>query len=416
MDWIGVYAAGRCGGSTGTTCPSGSNWWARINTASPNSVTAGTLSMTIPASALTTPPTTYYGYFLINDLYNIATISNGFSVQSSCTTGTPTIPVLTASATTVTAGGFFKISWSNVSTTDLDDRLMFTASGAPSSTNFLSDCWQYTYGDQALLGQHPAATGSVSIKAPATPGTYNVYYCFNNGFNCPSSLSITVTAPTVTCRAAGNTASNIKHIITIISENHSFDSYFGKYCTAAFGSNPTCNNGRACCEAYKPVSGLSPVLLNDAQNIAFDPCHSQACELCEMNGGLMDSFTVTGAGKSCSNAGANNKNFAVADGSVGSANQYWGWAQNYAMSDRFFQSAPGASSQGEMYFARGAYVFTDNSFAPATSTGRGSTCSGSNCIFYNDPTIGDLLQTCQVPFKFYHVGWPTSDDPTDDAF
>ncbi|KAJ3032048.1 UNVERIFIED_CONTAM: hypothetical protein HDU68_008081, partial [Siphonaria sp. JEL0065] len=67
------------------------------------------------------------------------------------------------------------------------------------------------------------------------------------------------------------------------------------------------------------------------------------------------------------------------------------------MSDRFFQSAPGVSSQGEMYFVRGAYVFTDNSFAPATSRGRGP-------------------HTCQVPFKFYHVGWPTSDDPTDDAF
>ncbi|ORY37063.1 hypothetical protein BCR33DRAFT_469347 [Rhizoclosmatium globosum] len=58
----------------------------------------------------------------------------------------------------------------------------------------------------------------------------------------------------------------------------------------------------------------------------------------------MDSYTVTGANVTgC--PGANNQNFAMADGTKGSADQYWGWAKNYAMSDRFYQSAPGASSQ-----------------------------------------------------------------------
>ncbi|KAI8622261.1 phosphoesterase [Chytriomyces sp. MP71] len=127
-----------------------------------------------------------------------------------------------------------------------------------------------------------------------------------------------------------------------------------------------------------------------------------------MNGGRMDKYTQ-GCGSS------DKRNYAMADGSVGSASQYWGWASHYAMSDRFFQSAPGASSQGEMFFARGAFVFKDNSFYPATSVGLGKTCPG-NCMTYDDPTIGDLLLQCNVPFKFYHVGWPNSNDPTDDAF
>ncbi|KAJ3295772.1 hypothetical protein HDU79_008468 [Rhizoclosmatium sp. JEL0117] len=416
MDWIGIYAAGRCGNGIGKTCPSGSNFWQRLNEASPNSATAGTLSVTIPANALTSPPTTYFGYYLINDLYNIAAVSNAFTVQSDCSGGGPTTPTLSASTTTVVAGGFLTISWTGVSTSDIDDRLMFTASGVPTASNFYADSWQYTYGDNIQKGLHPPASGSVSIKAPATPGTYNVYYCFNNGFNCPASLTITVTAPKVTCRAAGNTASNIKHIITIISENHSFDSYFGRYCQAPYGSNPSCNTGPQCCESYKPVPGLQPTKLDDTQNGNFDPCHSTECEVCEINGGLMDSYTVTGANVTgC--PGANNQNFAMADGTKGSADQYWGWAKNYAMSDRFYQSAPGASSQGEMYFARGAFVFKDNNDYPANSKALGllKACT-SNCASFQDPTIGDLLQGCNVDMKFYHVGFQSTFDPTDDAF
>ncbi|KAJ3237132.1 hypothetical protein HDU78_004262 [Chytriomyces hyalinus] len=401
MDWIGIYASGRC---TSTTCPSGSDFWERIQTSAPNSATSGTTQLKVPSSALSK---TFNAYFLINDLYNIAAVSSSFTVQSSCSP--PLIPNLSASTNSIVAGGFLTLSWSNVATTDADDWITFTSSGVPSSSNFMEDSWQYTYGDTIKTGAHPPSTGSVSIKAPATPGTFKAFYCFNGGYNCPSSVTITVTAPKVTCRPSGETASKIKHIITIISENHSFDSYFGRYCQAPFGSNPTCNQGRACCEKASTVSGVTPVLLNDASNGAFDPCHSYDCEICEINGGLMDKFTSGGC------PGSNVKNFAMADGSPGSADQYWGWAANYAMSDRFYQSMPGASSQGEMYFARGAFVFLDNSFAPSTSTGLGGTCS-SRCKSYNDPTIGDLLQTCNVPFKWYHFGWPSSYDPTDDPF
>ncbi|ORY37048.1 hypothetical protein BCR33DRAFT_469003 [Rhizoclosmatium globosum] len=116
-------------------------------------------------------------------------------------------------------------------------------------------------------------------------------------------------------------------------------------------------------------------------------------------------------------SGANNQNFAMADGTKGSADQYWGWAKNYAMSDRFYQSAPGASSQGEMYFARGAFVFKDNNDYPANSQALGTAkaCT-SNCASFQDPTIGDLLQGCNVDMKFYHVGFQSTFDPTDDAF
>jgi len=76
------------------------------------------------------------------------------------------------------------------------------------------------------------------------------------------------------------TASNVKHVLVIVQENHSFDNYFGRYCTAPTGSNPTCTIGPACCEAAPttdPGTGAAPLVQDDAANAAWDPDHSQAC-------------------------------------------------------------------------------------------------------------------------------------------
>src|SRR5262249_36054086 len=119
-------------------------------------------------------------------------------------------------------------------------------------------------------------------------------------------------------------SSKIDHLIVIIQENHSFDAYFGRYCTAATGSAPTCTVGSGCCEAGPPTdpSGAAPVVLDDAANGAFDPDHTQACELAEIDGGKMDRF-VTGA--TCSDA----RNFAYADPSL--MQPYWQLAHDGAL-------------------------------------------------------------------------------------
>src|SRR5581483_11928421 len=41
----------------------------------------------------------------------------------------------------------------------------------------------------------------------------------------------------------------IEHVVVLVQENHTFDTYFGSYCTAKPGSNPSCTEGPACCEA-----------------------------------------------------------------------------------------------------------------------------------------------------------------------
>src|SRR5580698_1245896 len=61
----------------------------------------------------------------------------------------------------------------------------------------------------------------------------------------------------------------IEHVVVIVQENHTFDSYFGTWCKAPTGSSPTCTQGPSCCEAAPgkdPGSSTIPTTLNDSVN------------------------------------------------------------------------------------------------------------------------------------------------------
>ena len=193
--------------------------------------------------------------------------------------------------------------------------------------------------------------------------------------------------------------SAIRHIVVVVQENHTFDAYFGRYCTAPAGSAPSCTAGPGCCEAAPQTdpSGASPVVLNDAENAGYDPNHTQACELGEMNGGLMDSYT---SGTSCSDA----RNFALAPAAV--AQPYWDLASQYAIADRYFQPLVGQSSSNDMYLAGARYAFTDNDYYPDTN-GTGCTIGalGPFKQFQGVQTIGDVLIGAGLDFGFYAEGY-----------
>jgi phospholipase C len=192
-------------------------------------------------------------------------------------------------------------------------------------------------------------------------------------------------------------ASTIDHVVVVWQENHTFDNYFAHYCTAPPGSAPTCTQGASCCEAgpaHDP-SGASPVVLDDTSNGAYDPDHTQACELMEMNGGAMDRY-VTGAG-ACSNAG----NFAYADQQT--VGPYWMLAQGGALADHYFQPLVGQSSSNDMYMARAQYVFTDNMYKPNAI---GAECSTIiDAMTFQGTTIGDALDAAGVSWAIYAEGY-----------
>ncbi len=220
-----------------------------------------------------------------------------------------------------------------------------------------------------------------------------------------SCSSQTNTLPPVDETCAGPCpGSNIKHVVIVIQENHTFDNYFGHYCSAAAGSNPSCNDGPACCEAAPATdaSGHAPIVLDDNTQAFHDPDHTAACETYEMHGGAMDRYAVS-TGKPLSTACGSAENVAVAEGVTVQA--YWDMAKTGAIADRYFQPEIGQSSANDMYFARASHVFDDNAFEPKGAFGTPCSLQSPDAAEFTDLTLGDLLTQKGVPWAFYVEGY-----------
>jgi phospholipase C len=207
-------------------------------------------------------------------------------------------------------------------------------------------------------------------------------------------------APMCTDGGAGGTG--VAHVIIVIQENHTFDAYFGTYCTAAPGSSPTCTAGPSCCEAApaKDPSGASPTALDDTENGVWDPNHQQVCELAEIDSGMMDRYVANNdpnAPAMC----ADPRNWAIATAAV--VKPYHDLATSGAIADRYFQSIAGQSSSNDMYFAVAKEVFIDNAYKP--------NALGQNCDFnpqameFTGQTIADLLTSAGKKVTWYSEGY-----------
>ncbi|GAC1580927.1 MAG: hypothetical protein NVS3B20_11750 [Polyangiales bacterium] len=216
--------------------------------------------------------------------------------------------------------------------------------------------------------------------------------------NADAGIDASGDARTALCEGGVDCSiSNIKHVVIIVQENHTFDSYFGRYCTAITGSNPTCTEGPGCCEAAPKTepTGSEPVILDDKENGEFNPDHDQPCEVAELNAGKMDQFVT---GPAC----GNKRNVAYATAPL--MDVYWDYAHNNALADRYFQPIAGQSTANDMYFARARYVFTDNEFLPKGATG--TVCQFAQpTAEYNDLTLGDLLTQSKVSWTWYSEGY-----------
>jgi hypothetical protein len=217
-----------------------------------------------------------------------------------------------------------------------------------------------------------------------------------------SLVALTLVAAACGHRRAGSCdgpcpASKIDHLVVIVQENHSFDSYFGRYCTAPSGASPSCTDGPACCESAPTTdpSGAVPVILDDTENGAYGPSNAQGCELAEIDGGKMDRFAA--GAPSCSDP----RNLAYAGAPL--ITPYWELATAGALGDRYFQPIAGATSSNELYFARAQFVFKDNDYAP-DAIGKGCAVAPHPMTF-KGPTIGDLLDGAGVSWAYYVAGY-----------
>ena len=136
------------------------------------------------------------------------------------------------------------------------------------------------------------------------------------------------------------------------------------------------------------------MVLDDAAVGAHDPKHTQACELAEMNGGLMDRYVTGAAG--CSDPG----NFAIAGDA---AKTYRDYAAKYAMADRNFQPLVGQSSSNDMYLAVAKQVFNDNEVKPDAI---GAACDLAPMTkVYEGQTVFDVIGAAGKTFGIYAEGY-----------
>lgn len=185
-------------------------------------------------------------------------------------------------------------------------------------------------------------------------------------------------AQTATARAAVPTRTPIKHVISILQENHTYDNYFGKY--------PRGNGlpARVCVPVHprRPTAGcVKPFHIGTNNVVSSDLDHSPQTFARQLNGGRMNGFVhaIDMRGE---------------DGrlTMGYYNQadlpyYYNLARDYVLFDRFFSSARTGSFMNHVYWVSG-------------SGGPGLDQIPENG-FRHLTTIFDRLQKRGISWKFY---------------
>ena len=184
--------------------------------------------------------------------------------------------------------------------------------------------------------------------------------------------------------AKTKTATPIKHFVTLMQENHSFDNYFGTYPGADGISQGTCmpvkpdrKRGR-CVEPFR-VAGRPIVDLG----------HTVDIHKAQYANGKMNGFISAFSGQR-----------SVGDLAMGHYDDrdipyYWNVADNYVLFDRAFTSAAGGSVWNHFYWATGS---------PGNTKADSLLTKGFDQV----PTIFDRLQAAGVDWKFYIQNY----DPT----
>ena len=220
------------------------------------------------------------------------------------------------------------------------------------------------------------------------------------------------------------TTTPIKHVVVIFDENISFDHYFATYPRAL---NPVGEPAFTPAANTPQVNGLTPELLTNNPNsippfrldrvteVTCDNDNHYADEQTAYNAGLLDKFATTAAvGTGCTPA----LNMGYYDGNTVTA--LWNYAQNYALSDNFFDSEFGTTVMGHLNLISGQTHTT------STTTIKGKVANGSvianveagvdDCVnstngtpvVMSGTTVGDLLNTANVSWGWFYGDWPES--------
>lgn len=195
---------------------------------------------------------------------------------------------------------------------------------------------------------------------------------------------LTITAPLVaTADAAGRqrdqTTTPIQHVVVLMQEHHSFDSYFGTYPGADGIPAGTCMP----VDPGRPDLGcVKPHLI--ANGRVEDHPVSAATAAAQLDGGRMDGFLSAIQAQS----GRLDPNV-MGRYSGRDLAYYWNIADHYVLFDHFFASSSGGSISNRMYWVAGRPGIRDPSQELIPEGG------------FDLPTIFDRLEAKGISWKFY---------------
>jgi phospholipase C len=150
---------------------------------------------------------------------------------------------------------------------------------------------------------------------------------------------------------------NIKHVVMIMQENRSFDSYFGTY--------PGANGIPAGVCVRDPLNGGCVAPFHSPSDRSFGGPHGVKAAIADVNGGKMDGFVEQAEkGAKCSGANPSCSSCGPVEGEATEASEgcsvmgyhdareipnYWTYAKNFVLQDNMFQSSASWSLPEHQY-------------------------------------------------------------------
>ena len=251
---------------------------------------------------------------------------------------------------------------------------------------------------------------------------------------CALSLMLAAFAPATTpvlqAQTAPAPATPIQHVVVIFQENVSFDHYFGTYPVA---QNKTTGEPTFTPAANTPpVNGLNGPLLNTNPNsfapfrigrtnaVTCDQNHNYLNEQEAANSGLMNKFPeFTGSASASCDFNGLGKNVVMGYYDGNTVTGLWNYAQNFAMSDNFYNTQFGPSTPGAINLTSGNT--TGFTLAGGSATGilqsgtlvgdarpAGDDCNPTgniNTATATGKNVGDLLNAQGLTWGWFQGGF-----------
>jgi phospholipase C len=181
---------------------------------------------------------------------------------------------------------------------------------------------------------------STAALVALTVGVVTALAACTHGGNPPASPTTLAPVPAGPAADATAAATKIKHVVVIMQENRSFDSYFGTYPGAegipmTHGIPTAClpNPGGTCIRPY-----------HDTLDVNIGGPHGEGDAVADVNGGAMDGFVQQAqqALQSCTDPNnpvcpSSHRNDVMGYHDGGDIPNYWSYAKNFVLQDHMFE-------------------------------------------------------------------------------